>query len=201
MASPSGPCLAWGTLTNVTIEGAGAINGRGNDVVSSGFWQQCRAPADPSNPWHQPYCTDCTGNNQRPSLLLLMHVDGLTVQDLTLHSSAFWTLHPAFCSRVRVRRVTILASLEWWEQGGITPPVGNADGVDLTSCVDSVVEDSFIRSGDDCIGFYALDGWAGREYGTPLDGVVIRNVSCGTPMSACWIAGGARNITVNRVTD
>ena len=198
MATASGQCLEWRKLKNVTIQGNGTINGNSKDLLRTRHWAQCTAAADPFNPWSTPYCQDCTGNVQRPSLMLLMHIDGLTVRDVTLHSSAFWTLHPAFCSDVHIHDVAIFASLEWWQHTGGHghPPAGNADGIDLTSCSNAVVENAFIRSGDDCIGFYALDGWSGREYGSPLENVVIRNVSCGTPMSLCWMAGGIRNVTV-----
>jgi polygalacturonase len=60
--------------------------------------------------------------SQRPTLLGLLWVDGLTISDLSFIHSAAWTLHPAFSSNIRVVRNQILQ----------TQP--GTDGLDPDSC-------------------------------------------------------------------
>lgn len=200
MASSTGPCAKWGKLENVTLEGGGIINGQGTDVIASGYWDNdCADAVDPYNPWAifgARFCANCKGGNQRPSLMSLMWIDGLIVRDLLLHSSAFWTLHPAFSTKVHIRGLTILSNKTWFDEGQKTVPVQNSDGIDLESCNDVEISDCFIRSGDDCIALFAGNGWSGREMAMPLENVVVRNISCGTEIAVAWIAGGVRNVTI-----
>lgn len=146
----------WERLVNVSISGTGTIDGNGQ------AWWQARNwwPTLPA-PW----------------LLDLWHVDGLTVRDVTLYRSAHWTLNPALCRHVIIDRII----LEAGNDRAALPYIGNnIDGVDSNNVIDMSVTNSVIHAGDDCIAVNSRnqgpDDW-------PTRGVLIRNVSCITPIS------------------
>lgn len=85
---------------------------------------------------------------QRPrQMIIFSQCKNVTIENITIAKSPFWTLHLADCDGVTVRGVKIWNSLE-------TP---NSDGLDLTSCSNVNVSDCHIRTGDDAI---AITGYA-----------------------------------------
>ena len=78
-------CAQWNTTHNLDISGGGTIDGNGDQ------WQQC-----------DPTCPDGTKTTQRPTLLGLLWVDGLSIQNLKLRRPAAWTIHPTFSNNVRI---------------------------------------------------------------------------------------------------
>jgi polygalacturonase len=94
--APGDHCTKWVGLENVILEGGGTIDGRGHQ-----WWVECFG-ADKT-------CPDGTTVDQRPTLLGLLHVNGLTVHNLTVQNSPFWTVHPTFSKNVVVSHMTILA--------------------------------------------------------------------------------------------
>ena len=83
---PGDNCYQWQKIRNLIIEGGGVIDGQGVQ-----WWAQCRTS-----------CPDGSGNGQRPTLLGLLWVNGLTISNLTLMNSPFWTVHPVFSNNVRI---------------------------------------------------------------------------------------------------
>ena len=65
----------------------------------------------------------------------------VTILDVSITNSPFWTLHLADCDGI------ILSGLRIW--GNLFVP--NNDGMDLTSCSNAIISDCDIRTGDDCI--------------------------------------------------
>lgn len=65
----------------------------------------------------------------------------VTLRDISIMNSPFWTLHLADCDGI------ILSGLRIY--GNLLVP--NNDGMDLTSCSNAVISDCDIRTGDDCI--------------------------------------------------
>jgi polygalacturonase len=65
----------------------------------------------------------------------------VTMRDLLIRNSPFWTVHIADCDGVVFSGIRIWNSLM----------VANADGVDFTSCSNVLVSDCDIRGGDDAI--------------------------------------------------
>ncbi len=65
----------------------------------------------------------------------------VTIRDVSITNSPFWTLHLADCDGI------VLSGLRIW--GNLLVP--NNDGMDLTSCSNAVISDCDIRTGDDCI--------------------------------------------------
>ncbi len=91
---------------------------------------------------------------QRPrQMVIFSECREITLRDIQLLRSPFWTLHFADCDGVLVSGVRIKTSLD-------TP---NSDGLDITSCSNVRVSDCDIRTGDDAI---AITGYA-RHFELP----------------------------------
>ena len=77
----------------------------------------------------------------RVRLVDFKHSRGVSVSDITLLDSTGFHLHFLNCSGVLAERVTVSADLRW----------PNNDGIDVTSCNDTVIRDCVIETGDDAI--------------------------------------------------
>lgn len=134
-------------------------------------------------------------NYTRGPLLQLMWSRDIHISDVTFRDSPFWTLHPYDCENVVIRNVTILAPLT---------EAPNTDGIDPDSCVDMVIEDSYISTGDD--GVAIKSGWDqyGIAYSRPSSNITIRNLTVRSMVSAgvsigSEMSGGVSNIIVENL--
>lgn len=157
---------------NVAIEGAGTIDGNG--------W-----------PWwmrFEMYGLDAG----RPHLFEPMFAKNIRLEgiggQLWFKDSAFWTVHPYACDGVTIRNIKITAD----ELRG-----HNTDGIDPDSTRNVLVENCYVRVGDDAVAIKSGLDFAGREFGVPSENMLFRNnhfvnqfVSIGSEES-----GGVRNIT------
>lgn len=85
--------------------------------------------------------------DRREENLRLVHLAGcedVLVEGITVFDSQRWTVVPAGCDRVRLRRLNILSS------------ANSDDGIDLVGSRDVVVEDCFVRTKDDCVAIKAM---------------------------------------------
>lgn len=74
-------------------------------------------------------------------MIIFSECQNVTLRDVTLTRSPFWTLHLADCDGV------VISGLKIWNS--MLAP--NADGIDLTSCSNVLISDCDIRGGDDSI--------------------------------------------------
>lgn len=163
-------------LKDVVITGHnGTINGQGRS-----WWEKYRKKLL---------------NHTRGPLLQLMWSRDIYISDVTFRDSPFWTLHPYDCQNVVIRNVTILAPLT---------EAPNTDGIDPDSCVDMVIEDSYISVGDD--GVAIKSGWDqyGIAYSRPSSNITIRNLIVRSMISAgvsigSEMSGGVSNIIVENL--
>lgn len=79
----------------------------------------------------------------RVPLIFLEDVINLTVSDITLRRSAFWTLHMVGCRFVTIKNITILNNRI----------LANCDGIDPDHCKNVHIQNCHIESADDCIVF------------------------------------------------
>lgn len=118
---------------NVTIEGAGTIDGNGE-----AFW------AD--------YEKDAAGNMVIPRwimpkdkkvspLIEITRSRNVTVKDVTIKTGGGWNLHLFNCDVAKVRGVNIVNNL-------YSP---NSDGIDVTGCNDVIISDCYIKTCDDAV--------------------------------------------------
>ncbi|HIZ83766.1 MAG TPA: discoidin domain-containing protein [Firmicutes bacterium] len=101
--------------TNVKITGGGAINGNGFYAFNQN---------DPSN--------------QRPCILYFAHSADVTVENVRMVQSPFWTLVPFESENITIRNVSIT--------NHVAP---NRDGIDPVNSSNVTVENCFIIAGDD----------------------------------------------------
>lgn len=113
---------------NISISGLGCIDGC-SDLV---FYD------DNQDPMHEAPL-DYPHNAFRPCTSFFENVKNITVTDITIRNSVFWTLHFAGCQYVIVRGVKILNNTR----------VNENDGIDPDCCKNVVISDCIITSGDD----------------------------------------------------
>ena len=112
--------FAW-KLTNISVGGGGTIDCRGE------FFEGC------SGDLMKPPCSGYA----RPQCVGFSNSTGVGFKDLTVLNSPDWTLHFSSVDELRVQHVNVT------QPGG-----GNRDGIDIDSCRDVVVEDSYVASGE-----------------------------------------------------
>jgi len=93
------------------------------------------------------------------SMFTLVKCTDLTITDVTLYESTFWTLHIISSERVFIRGIYVYSSLE----SGV-----NADGIDINGCKDVTISDCVITTGDDAI---VIKTW----YDHPAENITVTN--------------------------
>ena len=146
-----------------TITGRGTIDGNGRRFYDE-FWLRRKV---------FPKCTNLEA--LRPRMIYIADSRNVTVQDVTLLNSGFWTNHLYRCSRVRYIGCRILAPTDGYPKGPST------DAIDLDACQDVVVRGCYINVNDDAVclkggkgTFVDRDSTAG-----PCRNVLIENVAYG----------------------
>jgi polygalacturonase len=143
--------FSWQTR-NISVGGGGTIN------CGGARWSNCQMNVSKS---------PCYGHT-RPRCVVFSNATDVTFEDITLLNSPSWTLDFTSIDHLRVRRVNVT------QPGG-----GNRDGIDLDSCRDVIVEDSFVASGDDTLVVKSGKDFFGRRYNRPSRDIIWRNITTG----------------------
>lgn len=98
----------------------------------------------------------------RVPLLFLENVKHLSLREVTLTGSAFWTTHLVGCEDVLIDGIRILNNLR----------LANCDGIDPDHCRNVRIVNCHIESADDCIVFKNTEN--AKEYG-PCENIVVSN--------------------------
>lgn len=176
---------------NVRLNGNGVIDGSGQ------FWWDrywgpdghggVRADYDKRGlRWAADYDTI------RPRLVLFHECTNVSVSDVSMRQSPFWTLHLCYSTDVHVSGVTI---------GDSFGP--STDGIDIDSCSRVLVEKCTIACGDDDIVIKSGRDADGLRVGRPSTDIEIRDclilegegISLGSDLS-----GGISNVRVSNIT-
>lgn len=124
----------------------------------------------------------------RVPVLFLEGVQHLTIRDIRIKGSAFWTLHMVGCQDVLVEGIRILNNLR----------MANCDGIDPDHCRNIRISNCHIECGDDAI---VLKNTADHMQYGPTENVVIENCTLISTSAAIKFGteGEAdfRNICVN----
>ena len=157
--------------SDVSISGSGTIDGRGEP-----WWAMKR---------------EKRLTRARPCLVSFNNCERVTITGVRLVNSAAWTVHPTFCTDVRIRGVSI--------KNPANSP--NTDGIDPDSCNRVFISDCTIDVGDDCIAIKSGNDLDGRTVGRPCENVVITNCVMthghGGVVIGSEISGGVRAVTVS----
>ena len=98
----------------------------------------------------------------RAPLLFLENVSRLTLQQVTLANSAFWTVHLVGCRDVLIDGIRILNNLR----------MANCDGIDPDHCQNVRIANCHIECADDCIVF--KNTASAMQYG-PCENITVTN--------------------------
>ena len=171
---------------NVRLEGEGTIDGDGK-VWWEAYWRLRRAYDPRGLRWAADY--DC----QRPRLIQIFESANVSLANLTLTRSGFWTVHICYSENVRVADIVIRNN-----EGGRGP---STDGIDIDSSRHVLVERADIACNDDAICIKAGRDWDGLRVARPTEDVVIRD--CVVRDAAAGVtfgsetSGGFRDIEVS----
>lgn len=168
----------------VTLRGPGKIDG--NSPAFLFDKEGNAAPHQSKVPW-------------RPSqMLFIVESEDITVRDIELARSPYWSLFLYGCEKVSVRNATISTERTPVDLsvGMRTPNVPgltyNGDGIDIDCCRFVTVSDCRISTADDCI---TLRGSSGRlKNPKPCEYVTITNCTLSTPCNAVRVGVGVGQI-------
>ena len=158
-------------LDGFTISGQGTIDGNGEPYWEE-FWIRRK--------WN-PQCTN--KDAQRPRLTYISNSKNVTIQDVRLINSPFWTNHIYRCDHVRYLDLYIYSSTQ-----DIKGP--STDAVDIDACHDVVVRGCYMNVNDDAV---VLKGGKGTfadkapENG-PCYNILVENCHYGT-VHGCMTLG------------
>uniref|UniRef100_A0A0D9XUZ1 Pectate lyase superfamily protein domain-containing protein n=1 Tax=Leersia perrieri TaxID=77586 RepID=A0A0D9XUZ1_9ORYZ len=106
-------------------------------------------------------------NHSRPHIVEFLYSEEIIISNLTFLNSPAWSIHPTYCSNVKVHNVTIKTPLDAPLTDGIVPD----------SCSNMCIEDSTISVGHDAISLKS--GWDnyGISFGRPTSDIHINNMN------------------------
>ena len=126
------------------------------------------------------------GHYLRPNFVQPYRCKNVLIEGITLLHSPMWQLHPALCTNVTVRGVTMNSAGP------------NNDGCDPESCADVLMDNCFFNTGDDCIAIKSGRNEDGRRVNVPSENIIIRNCRMqdghGGVGIGSEISGGVRNV-------
>lgn len=178
-------------LDGFTITGNGTIDGNGLRYWQA-FWTR--------RSWN----AKCTNKDeQRPRLTYLSNCRNVTIQDVRLINSPFWTNHIYKSHHVRYLDCYIYAPTS-----GIYPPdpkrgAPSSDAIDIDACTDILVSGCYMNVCDDAVVLKGGKGtWADRDSTNgPCERILIEDCHYGT-VHGCLTLGSEslhdRNIILRR---
>jgi polygalacturonase len=142
--------------TNVSITGEGQIDGNGDaffdinvpkklDSITTQFTRQKKGfrfvkqgemGDGPFTPRDRPY-----------QMIVFSNCTRVTIKDVFITKSAFWCMHMADCEAVHISGIRLWTNM-------LAP---NADGIDITSCSNVIIDGCDIRTGDDALAIVGYD--------------------------------------------
>jgi len=155
-------------VKNLTISGKGTISGGGTVLGKAMIAER--------------------GLRGRGRLILLMNVQNVNIQGLTIEEPPCWTIHYVYSDNITLHDLVINSTAQ------------NGDGIDPDSSTDSYIFNCTFSNGDDCIAIKSGKNPEGYFVGKPTENVYISNcifkeghgISIGSEIS-----GGIRNISIS----
>lgn len=184
-------CKYFGALINVdglnhfTICGKGTINGNGYHYWKE-FWIR--------REWNR----NCTNKDaQRPRLIYISNSRNVTVQDVRIINSPFWTNHLYKCDHVRYLDCFIYAPTE-----GVKAP--SSDALDIDACHDILVNRCYMNVNDDAVVLKGGKGTFADKDSTdgPCERILVQNCHYGCVMGCLTLGSESvhdRNIVLRNI--
>jgi polygalacturonase len=197
------PCIYGEKLSNVSVTGAGTIDGRGQAWWNEFKRRKTIGQMQPVSARDKEFAklnentdlSDCGGGGIgsfffRPPLIQFNNCSNVLLDGFTTRNSPFWNTHLLYCTKVTVKRTTFQNPA-----GGI-----NGDGLDIDSCDGVEVLDCTFDVNDDCLCFKSGIGKDGMRVNKPCENIVIRNCKMmrghGSVVIGSETAGNIRNILI-----
>lgn len=122
----------------------------------------------------------------RAPMLFLENVRNLTIRDVTLEKSAFWTVHMVGCRDVLIDGIRILNNMI----------MANCDGIDPDHCQNVRIANCHIECADDCIVF--KNTAAAMHYG-PCENITVSNCTMSSSSAAIKFGSESEDLYRNIV--
>jgi len=201
------PLIYGDKLENIAIHGRGILDGQGQpwwdyfkalkaDHAKTGVWKK-------DSKWQLEFAKlnqkiplpDDTQRLDmgflRPPFIQFIDSRNVSIRDVTIRNSPFWTINPVFCDDVTIAGVTI-------DNPDNAP---NTDGIDPESCKNVHISDCHISVGDDCVCIKSGRDEPARRIGRPAENHTITNCTMlrghGGVVIGSEMSGGAKNIAVS----
>ena len=179
----------------VAITGQGTIDGNGNEFVDLHAAKRIDSAGSAGTRQKKRFREVIEGLGDGPlvpkerpfQMIIFSDCQEVTVRDVFITESPFWTLHFADCDGV------ILSGVRVW--GNLMVP--NNDGVDFTSCSNVSMSDCDIRTGDDALvitGYshhWDLPGF--KDLRHPAENITVSNCTLVSRSSAIRVGGFDQN--------
>jgi polygalacturonase len=197
------PCLYGENLENVSITGAGIIDGQGKKWWLE-FKKRKTGPKEPVTARDKEFVklnkgidlSNCGGGGIssfffRPPLIQFKNCSKVLLDGITACNSPFWNTHLLYCKNAVVKNMTFQ-----------NPEDGfNGDGLDIDSCNGVEVSDCNFDVNDDCLVIKSGIGEDGLRVNKCCENLVIKNCNMlhghgGTVMGS-ETAGGIRNVEIS----
>ncbi len=127
----------------------------------------------------------------RPVMVSLIECKNVLLEGVLFENSPGWNIHPLMCENVIIDSISV-------RNPGYSQ---NGDGLDLESCLNSIVINSSFDVGDDAICIKSGKDEDGRRRGRPTENVIIDNCKVfqghGGFVVGSEMSGGVRNISVS----
>ena len=156
-------------LDGFTISGKGTIDGNGLKYWQE-FWIRRR--------WN-PQCTN--KDAQRPRLTYISNCKNVTIQDVHLINSPFWTNHVYMSDHVRYLGCYIFAPTENVFAPDPKRGAPSSDAIDIDVCTDVLIDGCFMHVNDDAVVLKGGKGtWADKdETNGACERILIQNCRYG----------------------
>ncbi|MBQ7419592.1 MAG: exopolygalacturonase [Prevotella sp.] len=156
-------------LDGFTISGKGTIDGNGLT-----YWQEFWLRRQ----WN-PQCTN--KDAQRPRLTYVSNSKNVTIQDVRLVNSPFWTNHVYKSDHVRYLDCFIFAPTENIFAPDPKRGAPSSDAIDIDACTDILIDGCFMHVNDDAVVLKGGKGtWADKdETNGPCERIIIQNCRYG----------------------
>lgn len=126
----------------------------------------------------------------RPVMVNFKNCERVLLEGPVFQNSPCWNIHTAICTDLTVNDIAIRCP--WFAQNG--------DGIDIESCKNVVMTNSWIDAGDDAICIKSGKDEDGRKRGIPSENIIVENCTCyhghGGFVVGSEMSGGVKNIYV-----
>nr|WP_221412329.1 glycoside hydrolase family 28 protein [Dysgonomonas sp. 520] len=127
----------------------------------------------------------------RPVMVSFVECKNVLLEGVLFENSPAWNIHPLMCENVIVDNIVV-------RNPGYSQ---NGDGLDLESCVNSIIVNSIFDVGDDAICLKSGKDEDGRRRARPTINVIVDNCKVfqghGGFVVGSEMSGGVRNVSVN----